>query len=59
MLWIVVHMAICSRCTCVAWVPDGDGIFVSAHADGNIYVYGKVSQNQHNFYLLLVFFSLI
>ncbi|KAH0469790.1 hypothetical protein IEQ34_001348 [Dendrobium chrysotoxum] len=21
--------------------PDGDGIFVSAHADGNLYVYGK------------------
>ncbi|KAI0528575.1 hypothetical protein KFK09_001117 [Dendrobium nobile] len=30
-----------SRCTCVVWVPDGDGIFVSAHADGNLYVYGK------------------
>ncbi|KAG0503944.1 hypothetical protein HPP92_004016 [Vanilla planifolia] len=30
-----------SRCTCVAWVPDGDGIFVVAHADGNLYVYEK------------------
>ena len=32
----------CSRCTCVAWVPEGDGSFVVAHADGNIYVYEKV-----------------
>ncbi|KAI0507222.1 hypothetical protein KFK09_013344 [Dendrobium nobile] len=29
------------RCTCVAWVPDGDDIFVVAHADGNLYVYEK------------------
>eukprot|EP01018_Ginkgo_biloba_P011574 Gb_01349 [translate_table: standard] len=31
----------CSRCTAVAWVPEGDGIFVAAHADGNIYIYDK------------------
>ncbi|EYU34439.1 hypothetical protein ABFS82_10G098100 [Erythranthe guttata] len=30
-----------SRCTCVAWIPNGDGSFVVAHADGNIYVYEK------------------
>ncbi|ONK56224.1 uncharacterized protein A4U43_C10F5400 [Asparagus officinalis] len=30
-----------SRCTCVAWVPEGDGAFIVAHADGNIYVYEK------------------
>ncbi|KAI4349164.1 hypothetical protein L6164_009794 [Bauhinia variegata] len=30
-----------SRCTCIAWVPSGDGAFVVAHADGNLYVYEK------------------
>ncbi|KAL2509347.1 Transducin/WD40 repeat-like superfamily protein [Forsythia ovata] len=30
-----------SRCTCIAWVPNGDGTFVVAHADGNMYVYEK------------------
>ncbi|XP_031382770.1 probable catabolite repression protein creC isoform X2 [Punica granatum] len=30
-----------SRCTCISWVPGGDGAFVVAHADGNIYVYEK------------------
>ncbi|XP_024187271.1 dystrophia myotonica WD repeat-containing protein [Rosa chinensis] len=30
-----------SRCTSIAWVPGGDGSFVVAHADGNLYVYEK------------------
>ncbi|KAK7279360.1 hypothetical protein RJT34_24409 [Clitoria ternatea] len=30
-----------SRCTCIAWVPGGDGAFVVAHADGNLFVYEK------------------
>ncbi|KAL3642565.1 hypothetical protein CASFOL_013380 [Castilleja foliolosa] len=30
-----------SRCACVAWIPNGDGSFVVAHADGNMYVYEK------------------
>ncbi|XP_059646890.1 uncharacterized protein LOC132293425 isoform X2 [Cornus florida] len=30
-----------SRCTSIAWVPNGDGAFVIAHADGNLYVYEK------------------
>jgi len=30
-----------SRCTSVAWVPDEDGVFVAAHADGNLYIYDK------------------
>ncbi|XP_043696701.1 WD repeat-containing protein 20-like isoform X2 [Telopea speciosissima] len=30
-----------SRCTSIAWVPEGDGAFVVAHADGNLYVYEK------------------
>ncbi|RYR03400.1 hypothetical protein Ahy_B06g082320 isoform B [Arachis hypogaea] len=29
------------RCTCIAWVPGGDGVFVVAHADGNLFVYDK------------------
>ncbi|XP_066339930.1 receptor-like protein 51 isoform X2 [Miscanthus floridulus] len=29
------------RCTCVAWVPEREGIFVVSHADGNMYVYDK------------------
>lgn len=30
-----------SRCTAVTWVPQGDGHFVVAHADGNLYLYDK------------------
>ncbi|XP_051131414.1 uncharacterized protein LOC127251662 isoform X2 [Andrographis paniculata] len=30
-----------SRCMSVAWVPNTDGSFVVAHADGNMYVYEK------------------
>ncbi|KAI3473260.1 hypothetical protein Pfo_030552 [Paulownia fortunei] len=30
-----------SRCTCIAWIPNGDGSFVVAHADGNMYIYEK------------------
>ncbi|KAL8480649.1 hypothetical protein ACS0TY_027259 [Phlomoides rotata] len=30
-----------SRCTCIAWIPNGDGSFVVSHADGNMYVYEK------------------
>ncbi|KAK1270385.1 hypothetical protein QJS04_geneDACA014103 [Acorus gramineus] len=30
-----------SRCTSIVWVPEGDGAFVVAHADGNLYVYEK------------------
>ncbi|XP_020212585.1 dystrophia myotonica WD repeat-containing protein [Cajanus cajan] len=30
-----------SRCTCIAWVPGGDGAFVVSHADGNLYTYEK------------------
>ncbi|CAK9157232.1 unnamed protein product [Ilex paraguariensis] len=30
-----------SRCTGIAWVPNGDGAFVVAHADGNLYIYEK------------------
>ncbi|XAR69079.1 hypothetical protein NMG60_11000538 [Bertholletia excelsa] len=30
-----------SRCTSIAWVPNGDGTFIVAHADGNLYVYEK------------------
>ncbi|XP_042462005.1 probable catabolite repression protein creC [Zingiber officinale] len=30
-----------SKCTCIAWVPEGDGTFVVGHADGNVYVYEK------------------
>ncbi|AQK58598.1 Transducin/WD40 repeat-like superfamily protein [Zea mays] len=29
------------QCTCVAWVPEREGIFVVSHADGNLYVYDK------------------
>ncbi|KAI7733089.1 hypothetical protein M8C21_033494 [Ambrosia artemisiifolia] len=32
-----------TRCTGVAWIPARDGAFVSAHADGNLYVYEKAS----------------
>ncbi|XP_009590375.1 probable catabolite repression protein creC [Nicotiana tomentosiformis] len=30
-----------SRCTSIAWVPNTDGSFIVAHADGNFYVYDK------------------
>ncbi|XP_021831103.1 WD repeat-containing protein 20-like isoform X2 [Prunus avium] len=30
-----------SRCTSIAWVPKSNGVFVAAHADGNLYVYEK------------------
>lgn len=30
-----------SRCTALVWVPQGDGQFVAAHADGNLYIYDK------------------
>ncbi|KAG6502944.1 hypothetical protein ZIOFF_035233 [Zingiber officinale] len=30
--WSLVHL---SRCTCIAWVPEGDGTFVVGYADGN------------------------
>ncbi|XP_024984711.1 probable catabolite repression protein creC isoform X2 [Cynara cardunculus var. scolymus] len=30
-----------SRCTCIAWIPERDGAFVAAHADGNLYIYEK------------------
>ncbi|PSR92848.1 WD repeat-containing protein [Actinidia chinensis var. chinensis] len=30
-----------SRCTSIAWVPNGDGAFIVAHSDGNFYVYEK------------------
>ncbi|KAL3531927.1 hypothetical protein ACH5RR_005448 [Cinchona calisaya] len=30
-----------TRCASIAWVPNGDGTFVVAHADGNLYVYEK------------------
>ena len=41
-----------SRCTSIAWVPGGDGTFVVAHADGNLYVYEKAS-------LELLYFSML
>ena len=30
-----------SRCTSIAWIPQGDGAFAVAHSDGNLYVYEK------------------
>ncbi|KAJ7532250.1 hypothetical protein O6H91_14G079700 [Diphasiastrum complanatum] len=30
-----------SRCTAVSWIPNSEGLFVVAHADGNLYVYDK------------------
>lgn len=39
-----------SRCTSIAWVPGGDGAFVVAHADGNLYVYEKASLNGFFFF---------
>eukprot|EP00897_Mesotaenium_endlicherianum_P001942 jgi/Mesen1/1776/ME000014S01186 len=32
-----------SRCTAVAWVPGGEGQFIAAHADGNLFLYDKAS----------------
>lgn len=32
-----------SRCTAVSHVPNVEGLFVAAHADGNVFVYDKVS----------------
>ena len=29
----------------MAWIPERDGAFVAAHADGNLYVYEKASLN--------------
>ncbi|XP_031502478.1 uncharacterized protein LOC116265753 isoform X2 [Nymphaea colorata] len=34
-----------NRCTSITWVPEGDGLFVVAHADGNLYVYDKNKDN--------------
>ncbi|KAG9155466.1 hypothetical protein Leryth_009889 [Lithospermum erythrorhizon] len=31
-----------SRCTSIAWVPNGDGTFIVGHADGNVYIYEKI-----------------
>ncbi|CAH9062905.1 unnamed protein product [Cuscuta epithymum] len=31
-----------TRCTSIAWVPNGDGAFVVSHADGSFYVYDRV-----------------
>ncbi|KAE9590927.1 putative WD40/YVTN repeat-like-containing domain-containing protein [Lupinus albus] len=36
-----MHFNMNSRCTCIAWVPGGDGAFVVAHPDGNLYIYEK------------------
>ncbi|KAJ0623650.1 putative transcription factor WD40-like family [Helianthus annuus] len=30
-----------TRCMGVAWIPERDGAFIAAHADGNLYVYEK------------------
>ncbi|GMH07107.1 hypothetical protein Nepgr_008947 [Nepenthes gracilis] len=30
-----------SPCTSISWIPECDGAFVVAHADGNLYVYEK------------------
>lgn len=38
-----MHVDLSSRCTCIAWVPGGDGAFIVAHADGNLYIYEKAS----------------
>ncbi|KAF8397669.1 hypothetical protein HHK36_016590 [Tetracentron sinense] len=47
------------RCTSIAWAPEGDGSFVVAHADGNLYVartvlvilYSPLSRIKLNFLL--------
>ncbi|KAK7842147.1 putative catabolite repression protein crec [Quercus suber] len=41
------HDLIIGRCTSIAWVPGGDGSFVVAHADGNLY--GKDGANDSSF----------
>ena len=40
----------------IAWVPQGDGLFVVAHADGNIYIYDKVKIFFLQFDKLILFF---
>ncbi|KAJ0089111.1 hypothetical protein Patl1_32077 [Pistacia atlantica] len=45
------------RCTSIAWVPGGDGAFVVAHADGNLYVYEKASLKYEEKYFILTFIS--
>ncbi|CAN7094876.1 unnamed protein product [Brassica rapa subsp. narinosa] len=40
------------RCTSIAWVPGGDGAFVVAHADGNLYVYEKASSDSRILFLM-------
>lgn len=45
-----------SRCTSIAWVPGGDGSFVVAHADGNLYVYEKASADFRKKFLHLNFY---
>ncbi|KAD5803140.1 hypothetical protein E3N88_14500 [Mikania micrantha] len=40
-IFLIIGLVFNSRCTSIAWVPNGDGIFVVAHADGNMYVYEK------------------
>ncbi|KAK8948126.1 hypothetical protein KSP40_PGU014810 [Platanthera guangdongensis] len=35
-------------CNCVAWVPGGKGLFVAAHADGNLYVYSNKKDGDIN-----------
>ncbi|CAF2111493.1 unnamed protein product [Brassica oleracea] len=43
------------RCTSIAWVPGGDGAFVVAHADGNLYVYEKASSDSRILFLMYYF----
>ncbi|CAG7865419.1 unnamed protein product [Brassica rapa] len=43
------------RCTSIAWVPGGDGAFVVAHADGNLYVYEKASSDFRKLFLTFCF----
>lgn len=49
-----VNFCFHSRCTSVAWVPGGDGAFVVAHADGNLYVYEKASLKYQEKYFILL-----
>ncbi|KAG4970524.1 hypothetical protein JHK84_036619 [Glycine max] len=43
------------HCTCIAWVPGGDGAFVVGHADGNltemvlVILHSRLSKIKHNF----------
>ncbi|KAG5055544.1 hypothetical protein JHK85_008054 [Glycine max] len=34
---IIQSIVMFYRCTCIAWVPGGDGSFVVSHTDGNLY----------------------